>query len=146
MSNKPKSLMLTVPEKPLTVNRAWRGRRFKTPMYEKFWNSVSAWLWKRRPPKLPKEGALFAHYKFYVSNMGSDVDNCVKVFQDPLFEWLEMNNKDIDDKRIRFFIAEKIKVRKGDEKIEWYVNGEPDYLIPYLENLIAEIKAERSET
>lgn len=101
--------------KPLSINDAWQGRRFKTPKYKRFAEEVGIRLLKHKKPKLG-DSKLCIHYRFHISNMRSDVDNFIKAFQDVLFTWLG-----IDDSRIVRLTAEKIKCAKHKEKIEWTI-------------------------
>ena len=94
---------------PISINKVFQGRRFKTPEYTQ-WRKDFSWIVKK------------VHHKctglkidFYIKNFAmSDVDNMVKPFLDALVE-----NKIIDDDRyIKKLILEKFKVdNKEDEKI-----------------------------
>ena len=103
--------------KPLSINDAWQGRRYKTPKYNKFAEEVHLRLLAYKRPNLP-DGPLSIHYRFHVFNMRSDVDNFIKAFQDVLFNWIG-----IDDSRIVRLTAEKIKCQKYKEKIEWTIES-----------------------
>lgn len=105
--------MRQVKIKALSINEAWQGRRYKTTKYTKFAEDLTIILLTKKKPPIPS-GSFCVHYKFHVSNMQTDVDNLIKAFQDVLFRWLG-----IDDRRIRKLTAEKIKCKKGKEKIEW---------------------------
>jgi Holliday junction resolvase RusA-like endonuclease len=65
------------------------------------------------------EGKLEITYRFGVSSKASDLDNCVKSFQDTLAEAYGF-----DDRKIYKIQMEKIDVKKGDEFIEFEVNGD----------------------
>lgn len=105
--------MQTIKVKPLSINDAWQGRRYKTPKYTKFAEEVSLRLLAhKKPPIVSKHISIY--YIFHLSNMRGDVDNFIKAFQDVLFKWLG-----IDDSRIMRLTAEKVKCKKGEEKIEW---------------------------
>ncbi|MDY7025971.1 MAG: hypothetical protein SVC26_06500, partial [Pseudomonadota bacterium] len=66
--------------KPISVNQAWQGRRFKTPHYKAYEQELLL--------KLPKsidipEGELALLATFGLSNYkASDYDNPIKPFQD----------------------------------------------------------------
>lgn len=100
--------------KPLSINDAWQGRRYKTPKYIRYTKDVSKLLLMHKKPKIEKGEKVRIHYIFHIFNMRSDVDNFIKGFQDILFTWLG-----IDDSRIVKLTAEKIKCEKGQESIEW---------------------------
>ena len=99
--------------KPLTVNRAWCGRRFKSKEYLDYEQELFLLL-----PKLeiPKENKLTLVLKFGLSNVLSDIDNPVKPFLDVLQKAYGFN-----DKRIFRMEVEKVKVEKGKEYIEYKI-------------------------
>jgi Holliday junction resolvase RusA-like endonuclease len=97
--------------RPLSVNKAWQGRRFKTKEYKRYEKDVLYLL----PRKCPLEGELFVRYVFYLKNYKiSDNDNPVKPLQDIMVK------KGIikDDRFIKgtLIIKEPVKDIK-DEKI-----------------------------
>ena len=71
---------MRVDVKPLTVNKAWQGRRFKTDQYKAYEQEV---LYKLRPMAIP-DGNLELTLTFGLSNKGSDWDTPIKPFQDIL--------------------------------------------------------------
>ena len=94
----------------------------------------------RPRPKPPPDEPLFAVYQCGQSNfLGADVDNPVKGIMDTLFEWWGCKER---DKRVQFLIAVKVPAKKGEEFIEFHVD-QYDNLIPYLEDLIVQLKEER---
>jgi len=101
--------------KPLSVNQAWQGKRFKTSDYKAFEMEI----WGKLPRReIPKKGKLFIHYQFGLSNKGADYDNCIKVFQDIL-----QRKYGFDDNRIYRAVIEKIDVKKGDEFIRFKIES-----------------------
>ena len=115
--------------KPLSINEAFQGRRFKTPLYRIFTDAVTRLLLAIKPTKPNPDAPMFSHYIFGVSNMQADVDNMVKCFQDRLFSsWGIM-------------IVEKTKTKKGQEFIGFHVDAKAN-LIEYLENVLARLKAD----
>lgn len=95
--------------KPLSVNQAWQGKRFKTPKYKKFERDLLLLLPSYEVP----EGDLIVCYTFGVSRL-SDYDNLIKPFQDIL-----QKKYGFDDRRITKAIIEKVIVPKGKEFIEF---------------------------
>lgn len=100
--------------KPLSVNEAWQGRRFKSKKYteyEKYMLSV-----------LPNTKVSWADIKIeltlYVgfSNVAADLDNAVK----PLVDILQKKYK-FNDKNIYRLVVEKQIVKKGKEFIEFEI-------------------------
>jgi Holliday junction resolvase RusA-like endonuclease len=112
-----------VETKPLSVNKAWQGKRFKTKDYENYEKEV---LLKLQPYDLshlkePLEVSLIVGF----SNMASDVDNVVKPFIDILQKKYGFN-----DKFIFRLIVEKLLVIKGAEFIEFYIKKyEPRHFV-----------------
>mgnify|MGYP003651762811 CR=1 FL=1 len=102
--------MAIIKTKPLSVNDAWQGRRFKTPEYKTYeWELFS----KLKPIDLPK-GKLSLFITFYLSNKLSDIDNPLKPFLDILQKKYQFNDRDIYEMRI----VKKI-VKKGEEGIDF---------------------------
>ena len=100
--------------KPLTVNQAWQGRRFKTEKYKAYDQEL---LLKLRPLCVP-EGPLSVVYIFGVSSPLFDWDNAVKPFQDVL-----QKKYGFDDRRIIKAVVEKILVKKGEEFIDFIISA-----------------------
>lgn len=105
--------MITIPIKPLSVNEAWKGRRFKTDKYKRYSRDVSLLLPKSL--EIPK-GKLAITFRFYFSNSNCDWDNPIKPIQDII-----CSNYGIDDRHIYLAIIEKFVVKKGQERIEFEI-------------------------
>lgn len=104
--------------KPMSVNKAWQGRRFKTDEYKRYSQVVALLL----PPKLAiPDGKLELYVIFGVSNEAADWDNPIKPLQDILQQKYRFN-----DKRIYRGIGEKVIVEKGREYIEFQITGYGD--------------------
>ena len=99
--------------KPLSINKAWQGKRFKTKEYKQYERDVLLLL---RPMVIP-DGELEMNISWGFSNMLSDVDNPVKCFVDCLQKKYGFN-----DARVRKMTIEKFKVKKGDEYIEFHID------------------------
>lgn len=98
--------------KPLSVNEAWKGRRFKTDKYKNYEKEVLLFLEKIDIP----EGKLQITLKWGFSNSNSDWDNPIKPIQDILQAKYGFN-----DKRIYKGIVDKYDVEKGKEFIEFEI-------------------------
>lgn len=96
--------------KPLTVNQAWQGRRFKTPKYNKYIADMMMIL----PPLTVPDGNLTLDVTFGLSSKLSDIDNPLKCFIDCL-----QKKYGFDDRRIFKLIVEKDIVKKGKEYISF---------------------------
>jgi len=99
--------------KPMSVNEAWQGRRFKTPKYKNYARDLSLLL----PMTLSvPTGPLQVEYEFGVSNMQADYDNPIKPFQDVLQTKYGFNDSQIIEAVVR-----KVKVAKGQEYIKFSI-------------------------
>lgn len=105
--------MVTIPIKPLTVNRAYQGRRFKTPEH----NYYRQELMLRLPNIELPEPPYIVYYEFGFSNSQCDYDNAVKPFQDALQERYGFNDKDIVQAHIS-----KVITPKGQEYISFQIS------------------------
>lgn len=96
--------------KPLSINEAWQGKRFKTPKYKRFQNDMLLML-----PKLKIEfnGKLSVKLKYGFSSKLSDIDNPCKIVLDCLCK-----KYGFDDRQIFELIQEKEIVKKGNEYID----------------------------
>jgi Holliday junction resolvase RusA-like endonuclease len=95
--------------KPLSINQASKGRRFKTPKYTKFEYDLLLIL-----PKsiyIPKDKIKLIFEVGY-SNAGADIDNFAKVTIDVLQKKYGFN-----DNKIYKLEIEKFVVKKGEEFI-----------------------------
>lgn len=98
--------------KPMSVNMAWQGKRFKTPLYKKFERDVLLLL---KPMDIP-DGYLEIHFIFGFSNAGSDFDNPIKPFTDCLQKKYGFN-----DNRIKRAIIDIVMTDKGSEFIDFTI-------------------------
>lgn len=96
--------------KPLSVNQVWQGKRFKTKAYKKYEKDLLTIL---RPFAVP-DGDLVLTLEFGFSNSASDWDNPIKPFQDILQKKYGFNDSRIVEAHVK-----KVKVKKGQEYIEW---------------------------
>jgi Holliday junction resolvase RusA-like endonuclease len=109
--------MNTVNIKPLSVNKAWQGKRFKTTAYKSYEQAVLLSLPKITIP----EGRLLLRLEFGFSSKASDIDNPVKMFQDCLQKKYGFN-----DSRIRLLMVAGVDVKKGDEYIKFAIESVED--------------------
>ena len=104
--------MVRLYEKPISVNEAWKGRRYKTDIYKHFEMKLLFLLPKLELPEPPFE----VHYKFGFSNERADVDNPVKPITDIL-----QKKYNFDDKDIYKYVIEKEVVKKNLEFFEFNI-------------------------
>jgi Holliday junction resolvase RusA-like endonuclease len=98
--------------KPLSVNEAWKGRRFKSDKYKSYERNVLTLL---RPMTIP-EGPLELFLEWGFSSAGSDFDNPIKPFTDCLQKKYDFNDNRIVEAHIK-----KVKVKKGFEYINFEI-------------------------
>ena len=96
--------------KPLSVNQAWKGRRYKTNNYGRYERDLLLILPKLDVPT----GKLSLSIVVGFSSVASDVDNICKPFIDIL-----QKKYSFDDKMIYKLNVEKTIVKKGCEFIEF---------------------------
>lgn len=105
--------MTRIDIKPLSVNQAWQGRRFKTPLYKQYERDLLLLL----PGNIVvPDGELKLEVEVGFSSKASDLDNAIKPFQDVL-----QKKYGFDDKNIIHFVATKIIVPKGQEYIKFRI-------------------------
>lgn len=98
--------------KPLTVNRAWQGKRYKSPAYKAFREEMMLIL----PPIDLPEPPFEIWYEWGVSSQLSDFDNPIKTTTDALQQRYGFNDRDIIQAHIR-----KCLVPKGKEYIKFKI-------------------------
>lgn len=102
--------MIRIPIKPLSVNRAYQGRRFRTPELIAYQEELAY----RLPPMKVPPGKLAVKYVFGFSSRNADGDNAIKALQDSLAEHYGFNDRDI----YRWEVEKRL-VPKGMEFIEF---------------------------
>ena len=95
--------------KPMSVNRAWQGRRYKSDEYEAYEKEMLLRLPAGRLPEPPYR----VHYEFGLSRRDADYDNPVKPTQDVL-----QKKYGFDDKEIYEATIKKVVVKKGCEYVK----------------------------
>lgn len=99
--------------KPLSVNKAWQGKRFKTKDYKNFEKNMLLLL----PNNLKvSNGNLLVELTYGFSSKLSDIDNPTKMVLDCLCK-----KYGFDDRQIYKLIQEKKIVQKGKEFIEFKI-------------------------
>jgi Holliday junction resolvase RusA-like endonuclease len=102
---------ITLEIRPLSVNAAWQGRRFKTKAYKAYEGSISLLMKGQRFE--PISGPCVAFYTFYLKSiLRSDGDNLIKCVQDCMVK----NGVIQDDRYIMRYEIQKVK--SDIEKIE----------------------------
>ena len=96
-------------EKPLSVNLAWMGRRFKTPAYKAYEQTI---LLMMPRAKIDTNQMLRIEFFFGFSNKASDLDNPVKLLLDIAQKKYGFNDSNVFELNVR-----KCIVKKGDDFI-----------------------------
>ena len=117
--------MVKIDIKPLSVNKAYRGRRFASADLKSFKQELFVLLNmdskvgmnSKNGLVIPK-GKLQVKYEFGCSSKGSDGDNLIKAFQDCLTEFYRFN-----DNKIYKWIVEKVDIKKGQEYIKFDIKS-----------------------
>ena len=102
--------MYKIDLKPISVNDAWKGQRFKTPKYKQFERDMLFLLPRIELPKPPYE----IFYEFGFSTNAADLDNPVKMCQDVICKKYGFN-----DNLIHKIHIEKVIVPKGKEYLKF---------------------------
>jgi Holliday junction resolvase RusA-like endonuclease len=97
-----------LPIKPLSANRAFRGRRFMTDEYKRFQRDMLLLL-----PSVRLESISEVHLHFGFSSKLSDLDNATKQTIDCI-----VKKYGIDDRYINKIVLTKEIVQKGCEFID----------------------------
>ena len=105
--------MITIHAKPVSLNEAYRGRRFATQKLKDYEKEV----WYQLPDLEIPKGKLFLTLEFGFSSKGSDADNAVNCFVDILAKRYEFN-----DNRVYRLEVEKIDVPKKSEYIKFSIS------------------------
>ena len=100
---------LNIPMKPLSVNEAWKGQRFKTDRYKAYEKEMLL----RLPLGTLPDPPYYVYYEFGFSNSLCDFDNPCKPLGDILQKKYGFNDKDIYEAHI----CKKL-VKKGREYIK----------------------------
>ncbi len=77
--------------KPLSINKCFQGRRFKTPAYTAYEREV----WYLLPKIKPPEGVLAVYLEFGFSSTQADIDNPIKNILDILQKKYQFNDRQI---------------------------------------------------
>lgn len=100
---------------PLSVNKVWQGKRFKTPAYKKYESTVLLMLPKINISKPPYKVSIQLGF----SSPLSDIDNPIKPILDILQKKYNINDKDIFELNVK-----KEIVKKGLEYFEFEINNQ----------------------
>ena len=100
-------IQFKINEKPLSVNQAWQGKRFKTPIYKAYEMEM---LLRMPAGKIETDQMLRVEFFFGFSNKASDLDNPVKLLLDIAQKKYGFNDSNVYELNVR-----KCIVKKGEE-------------------------------
>jgi hypothetical protein len=101
-------MIINLKIKPLSVNKAWQGKRYKSPEYKKYEIQVLRLL-----PDIEIKEFKRLKITYGFSNMMSDIDNPTKLVLDLLQKKYNVNDRDLI-----YLVLHKEKTKKGEEFIE----------------------------
>lgn len=99
-------MVIKVEMKPLSVNEAWQGKRFKTPLYKSFEKEI---LLRMPKIKIDFKKPIKMEITFGFSNPLSDIDNPLKPTLDCLQKKYGFNDRDIYELNVK---KEIVKIGK----------------------------------
>lgn len=108
--------MIKINIKPLSVNKAWQGKRYKTKSYEAFEKKMLFKLPSLKQ-KFKSDDMLRIEFVFGFSSIASDIDNPIKQTMDILCK-----KYGFDDKQVWELEVKKKIVKKGQEFIYFHIN------------------------
>lgn len=107
--------------KPMSVNKAWQGKRFKTPAYKQYEKAINYLLPASLPNLSSKElqecKRLEVTLEYGFSSPLADIDNPTKLVIDIMQKKYGFNDRYIYDMHLH-----KVDVKKGEEYIKFQIN------------------------
>ena len=101
----------TISIKPLSVNCAWKGKRFKTKAYKQYERDV-LYLLNPTPSLSPLPLAPYRiDIEFGFTNKLSDIDNPVKCFMDILQKKYGINDRDVYEMNLKKTIVKNAYIK-----------------------------------
>lgn len=90
--------------RPLSVNEAWQGRRFKTKAYKEYEKNLLSLLPQMKAIEKPYSVIIY----FYFGSPMRDIDNPVKLILDVMQKkWKWLNDRDIIQIKLKKFSTDK---------------------------------------
>lgn len=105
--------MIKIEIKPLSVNQAWKGQRYKTKAYKAFEKLLLMSLPKKI--EVPPERIKIV-FEFGFSSKLADIDNPIKMTLDVLQKKYGFNDREVYSLEVQ-----KVIVKKGDEYIKFEI-------------------------
>lgn len=105
----------------LSVNRAYKGRRFRTPDHKMYKDRLAIEFRRFKLPLI--DDRAFIYIKFGITDQ-QDVTNGIKMFEDAL-----CNHIGINDRKVGMLICEKEVVKRVDRFIEFGIYNSREELL-----------------
>lgn len=115
-------LMHTIEIKPLSVNEAYTGRRFKTKKYKQYIKDAK-WLFPKKS-KVEIFDKMFISVIFGFTNAAADLDNPYKQFSDIISKLYGFNDKNVWKMTLEKIISDKPFIKFKIEKYDDSSNSE----------------------
>ena len=96
--------IININVKPLSINKCWAGRRFKTPEYKQY---ESALLNLLPDIEIQYKERLSIEIDFGFSNSASDIDNPLKPILDILQKRFGFNDRDVYELKVKKKLTKK---------------------------------------
>lgn len=96
--------IININVKPLSINKCWQGRRFKTKAYKQY---ESALLHLLPDIEIQYKDSLSIEIDFGFSNITSDIDNPLKPILDILQKRFGFNDRDIYELKVKKKLTKK---------------------------------------
>ena len=100
--------MYQIDIQPLSVNRAFQGRRYKTPEYNQYSIVINAFLARLQLPRIPDGQPFYLYLEFGISKL-QDASNGIKLFEDVLCSHMGIN-----DRNVMALFVRKVVTKKKD--------------------------------
>lgn len=101
--------MYTIPVQALSQNQAWKGRRYKSPEYKQYQQTVHAYLSTFSLPKVKPKEKYYLFFEFGIPTR-QDCTNGIKIFEDILSDHLGTN-----DRYVFEIFARKVVMSKKED-------------------------------
>ena len=118
--------MFTIDIAPLSQNQAWAGKRYKTVDYKKYEELLVNYFRLLDLPKIAPKEKFCVYYEWHITNR-VDNSNCVKLFEDILCKYLQVNDRDVEA-----FYSRKKVVKKADSSIRFAIFASEYDLLQFL--------------
>ena len=118
--------MFEINLQPLSQNQAWAGKRYKTANYKEYEKNLINHFRLLDLPRIEPGEKFCVYYEWSITNR-VDNSNCVKLFEDILCKYLQVNDRDV-----LAFYSRKNVVKKADSSIKFALFATEYDLLEFL--------------